>query len=191
MNEGEIHALLERYGAIKHGHFKLSSGKHSDLYVQNALVLSHPGIAERLGHELGARFADAGATVVLGPALGGVIIAHEVARFLGVPMVFAERVDGAMTLRRGFEIKTSDRALIAEDTVTTGKSQKEVMALATGAGAEVVGVAAIVDRASEVSFGVPFRSLLRLHAQAWEAERCPLCAGGSQADAPGSRHLVR
>jgi orotate phosphoribosyltransferase len=191
MNEGEIHALLEQYGAIKHGHFKLSSGMHSDLYVQNALVLSHPGIAERLGHELGSAFADAGVTLVLGPALGGVIIAHEVARFCGVPMVFAERVEGEMVLRRGFQIASGDRVLVAEDTVTTGKSQKEVIALARAAGAEVVGVAAIVDRAAGVSFGVPFRSLLRIDAQAWDAPDCPLCAQGSEPVSPGSRHLVR
>lgn len=191
MNESEVHALLEQYGAIQKGHFKLSSGKHSDVYVQNAIVLRWPGIAERFGHELGSRFADAGATVVLGPALGGVIIAHEVARFLGIPMMFAERVEGSMELRRGFEIGPEDRVLIAEDTVSTGGSQNEVIDLARGAGAEVVGVAAIVDRSEGVSFGVPLRVLLRLRAGLWEPGDCPLCGQGSEAVAPGSRHLVR
>lgn len=191
MNEAEVHALLERHGSIHHGHFLLSSGKHSDLYVQNALVLSHPAVAERLGHELGTRFADAGATLVLGPALGGVVIAHEVARYLKVPMVFAERVDGEMCLRRGFRIDPKDKVLVVEDTVTTGRSQREVMTLATDAGAEVVGVAAIVDRSPGASFGVPFRSLLRVEAEAWDEDGCPLCRRGSDPISPGSRHLRR
>lgn len=191
MNETEVHALLEQYGAIQKGHFKLSSGKHSDLYVQSALVLRWPGIAERFGHELGSRFADAGATVVLGPALGGVVIAHEVARFLGIPMMFAERVEGRMALRRGFRLGPEDKVLVVEDTVSTGRSQDEVLDLAREAGAEVVGVAAIVDRSEGVAFGVPLRVLLRLRAELWEAEACPLCGRGSEPVSPGSRHLTR
>src|SRR3954471_11758811 len=102
MNEGEVHDLLEEHGAIKKGHFRLSSGKHSDLFVQSAAILMWPGIAERLGHELGRRFASAKPNVVLGPAMGGVIIGHEIARQLGLPMIYAEREDGKMKLRRGF-----------------------------------------------------------------------------------------
>ncbi len=184
-----MHELLEEQGAIRSGHFLLSSGKHSNVFVQLALVLMHPGISERLGHELGARFKGADPTVVLGPAMGGVIIGHEIARYLNVPMIFSEREEGRMTLRRGFTLSSDDRVLIAENTVSTGGSQKEVIELAREHGAEVVGVAAVVDRSPGVSFGVPFERLLELDAEAWEADVCPLCAEGSQPEAPGSRHL--
>ena len=189
MNEQEVHELLEEHGAIRQGHFLLSSGKHSDVFVQCAAVLKFPGIAERLGHELGARFKDANTTVVLGPAMGGVIIGHEVARYLGVPMIFSEREDGKMTLRRGFALSPDDRVLIAENTVTTGGSQKEVIELARAHNAEVVGVAAVIDRSPNVAFGVPFERLLHIDANAWEADDCPLCRDGSEPEAPGSRHL--
>ncbi len=189
MNEAEVHELLTEHGAIQQGHFKLSSGRHSDVFVQTALVLSHPGIAERLGHELGERFASAAPTIVLAPAMGGVIIGHEIARHLGIPMVYAERVEGRMTLRRGFTLGSDDRVLVAENTVTTGGSQKEVIELARDHAADVVGVAAVVDRSGGVSFGVPFEVLLRVEAESWDAEHCPLCRDGSPPTAPGSRHL--
>lgn len=191
MNETEVHSLLEEHGAMRTGHFLLSSGKHSDVFVQSAAILTHPGIAERLGHELGARFASAKSTVVLGPAMGGVIIGHEIARKLNIPMIYAEREDGKMTLRRGFGVSSDDRVLIAENTVTTGGSQKEVIELARSLGAEVVGVGAVVDRSGGVSFGVPFEALLHITANAWEAEDCPLCRDGSAPESPGSRHLAR
>ena len=189
MNAQEVHELLEEQGAIRTGHFLLSSGKHSGVFVQLALVLMHPGIAERLGHQLGVRFASASPTIVLGPAMGGVIIGHEIARFLNIPMIFSEREEGKMSLRRGFTLSSDDRVLIAENTVSTGGSQKEVVELARSHGADVVGVAAIVDRSPGVSFGVPFEPLLKLDVEAWDADACPLCAEGSTPEAPGSRHL--
>lgn len=191
MNPTEVLGLLERRGALRTGHFKLSSGLHSDTYVQCAQVLQWPHIAERLGHELGTRFAASEATVVLGPAMGGVIIAHEVARYLDVRMIFTERVDADMTLRRGFNVESSDRVLVAEDVVSTGRSQKEAIDLVTSGGAECVGVAAIVDRSTDVSFGVPFHALAEIEANAWDAQGCPLCEQGVALDVPGSRHLVR
>lgn len=191
MNETEVLALLERYDAVRAGHFKLSSGLHSDRYVQCAAVLQWPHVAERLGHELASRFADAGATAVLGPAMGGLLIAHEVARHLDVRMVFSERVDGAMRLRRGFAFAPTDRVLVAEDVVSTGRSQREAMAVVTDRGADVVGVGAIVNRWRDASFGVPFAALLPLAVEAWEPDACPLCASGLELEAPGSRHLVR
>lgn len=191
MNASEALEILERNGAVQRGHFRLSSGLHSDTYVQCALVLSRPGIAERFGHELGARFASDAPTVVLGPAMGGVIIAHEVARQLGVRMVFSERVDGQAALRRGFAVEADDRVLVVEDVVTTGGSPKEAISLASAGGAEVVGVATIVDRSGGVSFGVRFESLVRLRAESWEEEACPLCRRGEPVSSPGSRHLVR
>lgn len=191
MNEAEVHALLEEHGALQTGHFKLSSGRHSDVFVQTALVLQHPGIAERFGHSLGERFVSAAPTLVLGPAMGGVIIGHEIARYLGVPMVYSERVDGAMTLRRGFRISSDDRVLIAENTVTTGGSQREAIELARTHGGDVLGVAAICDRSGGVTFGVAFEALLHIDASSWEPDACPLCRDGSVPEAPGSRHLAR
>jgi orotate phosphoribosyltransferase len=189
VNEIEVREVLEEHGGILEGHFKLSSGKHSDVFVQTSLVLCHPGIAERLGHELGCRFEDAGATVVLGPAMGGVIIGHEIARYLGVPMIYAEREEGRLTLRRSFALSDDDRVLVAENTVSTGGSQKEAIVLAREHDAEVVGVAAIVDRSPGVTFGVRFETLLALDAPAWNPDDCPLCRKGSNPVAPGSRHL--
>jgi orotate phosphoribosyltransferase len=191
VNETELHDLLEQHGGILHGHFKLSSGRHSDVFLQTALVLKHPHLAERLGHELGSRFADAGATVVLAPAMAGLIIGHEVARYLGIPMLFCERVDGALELRRGFELSAQDRVLIVDNAVTDGLSKREVIELARRYDAEVVGVGVVVSRTEHIDLGVPFRTLLTLPTTDWEPDACPQCAAGSEPAAPGSRHLVR
>lgn len=189
MNEAEVHALLEEHDAIQSGHFKLSSGNHSDTFVQTALVLCFPGIAERLGHSLGAKMADVEATVVIGPALAGIVIGHEVARYLEVPMMFSERVEQKMELRRGFTLGPHDRVLIVENVVTTGGSQREVIDLVGSTSAEVVGVGALVDRSSGVSFGVPYRWLLGVQPEQWEPDDCPLCSRGEALTSPGSRHL--
>ena len=189
MNEGEVHELLEEHDAIKHGHFKLSSGKHSDVFVQTALVLIHPGIAERFGHELGRRFAKSRPEIVLSPALAGLIIGHEVARQLNVPHIFCERVEGKMTLRRGFVLRPDQKVLIADNAITDGKSKFEVMDVVKEARAEVVGLGVIADRSNGVSFGVPFERLMHLATVEWEPDACPLCAEGKPIDAPGSRHL--
>ena len=191
MNSSEIHDLFEHHGALRTGHFNLSSGLHSDTYAQCALILQWPGIAERLGHELGSRFAGESPSVVLGPAMGGLIIGHEVARYLGVRSVFAERVDGAMTLRRGFTIEPSDRVLICEDVVTTGRSPREAFDVVAQTGADIVGLGSVIDRSSGVSFGVRFESLLKLDVAVWEPQDCPLCARGEELTSPGSRRLVR
>jgi len=191
LNQTEIMNAFERSDAIRTGHFKLSSGRHSDTYLQCALVLQHPGIAERLGHELGARLSGYEPTVVVGPAMGGVVIAHETARFLGVRCVFTERVDGEMTLRRGFSIQPSERVVVVEDVVTTGRSPREVMDLMHSNGSSVVAVGAIVDRSSGAAFGVPFEALTTIEAGTWDPDDCPLCASGDEPVAPGSRHLVR
>jgi orotate phosphoribosyltransferase len=191
VNEAELHDLLERHGGILHGHFKLSSGRHSDVFLQTALVLKQPHLAERLGHELGSRFANAGATVVLAPAMAGLIIGHEVARHLGIPMLFCERVDGSLELRRGFELSSTDRVLIIDNAVTDGLSKREVIELARKHDAEVVGVGVVVSRTGTIALGVPFQTLLTLPTTDWEPESCPLCAKGSAPTAPGSRHLVR
>ncbi len=189
MNETEVRALLEEYGAIQSGHFLLSGGLHSDKFVQTALVLCQPNLAERLGHGLGERFMSSGATIVLAPAVAGLVIGHEVAKFLRVPMIFCERVDGAMTLRRGFMLGADDRVIIIDNAMTDGGSKREVVELAKSLGAEVLGVGIIADRSDGVSLGVPLEALLRIETQEWKPEDCPLCAEGSTPVSPGSRHI--
>jgi orotate phosphoribosyltransferase len=181
-------ALFRSVGALLEGHFTLSSGLHSPGYLQSALVLQEPDRAARLGAALGARAAGWRPQTVLSPALGGLIIGHEVARALGVRAIFAERVDGVLTLRRGFTLARGEAVLVVEDVVTTGGSTMETMAVAREAGAEVVGASAIIDRSGgSVALGVPFESLAVLTLPTFDPAACPLCAQGSTAVKPGSR----
>jgi orotate phosphoribosyltransferase len=182
--------LFRKSGALLDGHFRLTSGLHSTGYLQCALVLQHPQHAEALGRAIGTRVADLNATVVLSPALGGIVIGHEVARALGVRAVFAERQDGALMLRRGFMLSESDRVLVVEDVITTGGSTRETMQVAAAAGGRVVGAASIVDRGGAASFDVPFRSLVSITLPTYEPERCPLCAQGMPVVKPGSRPVA-
>jgi orotate phosphoribosyltransferase len=183
--------LFRRSGALLEGHFRLSSGLHSAGYLQCALVLQDPASAELLGRAIAARANTLRATVVLSPALGGVIIGHEVGRALGVRAIFAERQDGALMLRRGFSLSERDRVLVIEDVLTTGGSTRETMQVASAAGAQVIGVAAIVDRsAGAVRFDVPFHALLDIELPTYEPERCPLCAQGLPVVKPGSRPVM-
>jgi orotate phosphoribosyltransferase len=188
MTPAETLAVLERAEAVLSGHFLLSSGLHSDRYVQCALATRDPADGERLGAGIAALFKGESISLVVGPALGGVIIAYEVARALKVPNIFAERLDGAMAIRRGFAVKPSDRVVIVEDVFTTGKSTMEVAALVTAAGATLVGFGSIVDRTGGVSkLTLPPRSLTTLTFKTYQAAECPLCATGSKAIKPGSR----
>ena len=187
MNPAEIHALFERHGAISSGHFKLSSGRHSDTYVQCARVLEHPRVATSLAHAVASRFR-APTDVVVSPAMGGILIGYLVAHELGCRFLFTERVDGAMTLRRGQALAPGERAVVVEDVITTGGSAAEVVQLAVGAGAVLAGVGSLIDRSQGE---VPFRleALLKVAAASWEASDCPLCARGEPLTTPGSRAL--
>jgi orotate phosphoribosyltransferase len=179
---------LRHLGALLEGHFRLTSGLHSPVYLQCALILQHPAEAERLGQELATLMAQARPTVVLSPALGGLIIGHEVARALGVRAVFAERVDGALTLRRGFDLSPVDRVLVVEDVVTTGGSTRETIDVAKALGASVVGAAAVINRSGkENPVDVPFAALAAITPPTYQPETCPLCAEGVPVVKPGSR----
>lgn len=178
---------LKRVGALLEGHFQLTSGLHSNRYVQCAKLLSHPVEAEAVSKALAARFSDVTVDIVLGPALGGVIVAHEVARAMGTPCMFTERKEGEMQLRRGFTIPRGAKVLVVEDVVTTGGSVKEVLQLVRDAGGEIVGVGSIVQRAPSSPFDVRYEALLALQVTAWDPSECPLCADGSPAVKPGSR----
>jgi orotate phosphoribosyltransferase len=188
VNESDLLALFRRSGALLEGHFRLSSGLHSPGYLQCALVLQHPSEAGALGAALAARVRAWSPTVVLSPALGGLVIGHEVGRALGVRAIFAERRDGALTLRRGFSLGTTDRVLVVEDVVTTGGSTRETISVAREAGAAVVGACAVVDRSGgHPDLDVPFEALLPVSLPTWPPEACPLCAAGTPMVKPGSR----
>lgn len=182
---------LLRTGALLEGHFLLSSGLHSDRYVQCARLLCHPRLAARAGRALGALCRPLGARVVVSPALGGVVIGHEVGRALGLRAIFTERERGEMRLRRGFTVEPGERILVVEDVVTTGKSTLETAATVAAAGGDVVGMASIVDRSGGGTFPYPFRSLLRLDVSTWTAGSCPICRDGAAPPVkPGSREIT-
>jgi orotate phosphoribosyltransferase len=188
MTQDEVLYLFRQSGALLEGHFRLSSGLHSDQYLQSALVLQYPELAGRLGEELAARISHLQPTAVLSPALGGIVIGQEVGRALGVRALFAERQDGALVLRRGFTLSPTDRVVVVEDVITTGGSTKETIAVATAAGARVLGAAAIVDRGGDPSrLDVPLQTLVRLEVPSYPPDACPLCASGLAIVKPGSR----
>lgn len=188
MGPEDVLDLFREAGALLEGHFRLSSGLHSGRYLQSALVLQYPEFAARLGEALAERTQHIGATAVLSPALGGIVIGHEVARALAVRALFAERQDGALTLRRGFTLSPADRILVVEDVITTGGSTRETMAVARAHGAQVLAAAAIVDRGIDPTrLHVPMQTLVQLVVPAYPPESCPLCADGVPLTKPGSR----
>lgn len=185
----DLPALLRETGALLQGHFRLSSGLHSPNYVQCALLLEHPRNARAIGEELGAKIAPLVARRIVAPALGGVIIGYTVAEALDIPMVFTERKEGAMTLRRGFPIVAGEDVVIVEDVVTTGKSTRETAAVIEQHGGRVAGFASILNRSGRANpFGeAPYESLLSLALETYEDIACPLCESGVPIDSPGSR----
>lgn len=192
MTTEEVLQVFEENEALLTGHFLLTSGLHSSRYLQCALVLQHPPVAARLCAALAAKAqADerlGGIDIVVAPALGGVIVAHEVARALGVRALFTERQEGAMTLRRGFRINPTERALVVEDVVTTGGSTREVMKVVAQHGGTVVGAGSLIDRSGgAVDLGVPRHALAVLEVPTYQPAACPLCQAGSRAIKPGSR----
>jgi len=192
MTNEDVLKIFEENEALLKGHFLLTSGLHSNRYLQCALVLQHPAVAEKLCAELAAK-AKADVDIdridlVIAPALGGVIVAHEVARALGVRALFAERQEKAMTLRRGFQIKPGERCLVVEDVVTTGGSTREVMGVVAQHGGVTAGAGSLIDRSGgAVDLGVPRHALAVLEVPTYKPEECPMCREGSTAIKPGSR----
>jgi orotate phosphoribosyltransferase len=192
MTADQVLKLFAEHAALLEGHFLLSSGLHSDRYLQCARVLQHPAAAERLGAELAARArADAAVgriELVIAPALGGVIVAHETARALGVRALFTERQDGRMTLRRGFAIEPGERCLVVEDVITTGGSTREVMEVVVALGGVTAGAGSLIDRGGgSLDLGVPRHALAAVDVPTYDPGDCPLCQAGSIAVKPGSR----
>jgi orotate phosphoribosyltransferase len=180
--------MFRKSGALLDGHFRLTSGLHSDRYFQSALVLQYPEFATALGEALGASVAHLQGTAILSPALGGIVIGQEVGRALGIRAMFAERVDGKLALRRGFTLSPADRVVVVEDVVTTGGSTRETIDVANAAGATVSGAAALVDRGGDPSsVPVPLFSLIQMKVPTYEPAACPLCAKGIPVIKPGSR----
>lgn len=179
---------LRESGALRTGHFELSSGRHAREYVQCARLLELPERARRAGGALGVLLAAYRPDCVVSPALGGMIIGHETAEALGVPFRFTERKNGEMTMRRGFEIAPESRVVVVEDVVTTGGSAGEAIDVVERLGARVVAAGSIIDRSGDAEpFSVPFESLLELPLESFPAGECPLCVAGGGAEKPGSR----
>jgi orotate phosphoribosyltransferase len=187
-NGEDIIQLFTSTGALLTGHFQLTSGLHSRQYLQCALVLQDPQDAEKIGKLLADKFSGIPIDVVVAPAIGGILVAHETARALSVRALFTEREAGLMTLRRGFTIRPGEKVLVVEDVVTTGGSTLETIDAVRRAGGMVVGAGSLVDRSGgSVDLGVPRRALLTLYVPAYEPHDCPLCRQGEPVVKPGSR----
>lgn len=189
MTQEEVLKIFKEKNALLEGHFKLSSGLHSEKYLQCALVLQYPGIAEKLCKELAKKFEGEKITVVIGLALGGIIVSYEVSRALGARSLFAERdMSNAMVLRRGFSIGKNDRVLLVEDVITTGGSVSELVDIVKNSRAKLVGIAALIDRSSgKANFSAPFKALAKIEVKTYQEKDCPLCKKGIPVVKPGSR----
>jgi orotate phosphoribosyltransferase len=189
ITEEDVLEALKDAGAILHGHFQLTSGRHSDTYVQCARVLEDPALTTRLAGAMADKVADERIDMVAAPAVGGIIIGFAVAQALGVKFIFSERQNGEMVFRRSFSIEPGQRVLVVEDVVTTGGSVAEVVALVRAAGGEVAAVTSIIDRGGDKAFGERYLPLLRLEVESVEPAGCAQCAAGTPIDSPGSRRL--
>jgi len=188
----EVMKKFEEAGAIQKGHFKLTSGVHSDTYIQCAQVMQYPGFMHNLCSELGKKFRGDDIDVIVGPAIGGIIMAHVMARVLGpwVRAIFTERENGKMTLRRSFEIKEGEKVIVVEDVTTTGSSVREVIDIVKSRKGKVVGVGVLIDRSGgKVDFGIKTEKLLTIDIKTYLPEECPLCKKGIPVVKPGSREL--
>jgi orotate phosphoribosyltransferase len=192
LNEAEILEALEHRGAVMRGHFRLSSGRHSDVFVQKFRVFEDPLLTRRLGEEMAQLYAEDPFDTVASPAVGAIVLGFSVALAGAARMIFSERENDRMTFRRGFRLEAGERVLVVEDVVTTGASAKEVVDLVRRAGAEPVGAAILLDRSDPScppELGTPLRSLVRLDAPSFAEGECPLCLEGVELEEPGSRRL--
>lgn len=190
MQRERVLEILKEAGVLQEGHFLLTSGRHSDRYLQCAKIFQDTRYSEELCADLAAKFKEAGVELVIGPAIGAIQMSYEVSRHLGVKNIFAERENGAMTLRRSFTIEPGQKVLVVEDVVTTGGSVREVIDIVHAHGGVVVGVGVVVDRTGgKIDFGVPLESVISLDVTSYEAAECPLCREGKPLIKPGSRKI--
>ncbi len=192
MTKERVMEILKEAGVLLEGHFLLTSGRHSDKYLQCAKIFQDTKYSEELCAALAEKYKDAGVELVIGPAIGAIQMSYEVSRHLGVKNIFAEREDGKMTLRRSFEITEGQRVLVVEDVVTTGGSVREVIDIVREHGGEVVGVGVVVDRTGgKIDFGVPLESVISLDVVSYEPDECPLCKENKPLVKPGSRNIKK
>ncbi len=190
LSEQETLSIFKETGALLQGHFVLTSGLHSDTYFQCAKVLQYPWYSELLCKEIANHFKDEKINAVVSPAIGGIVVGQEIARLLNVRAMFTERVEGNMTLRRGFEVSAGECILVAEDVTTTGGSVQEVIEAVKRTGGGVIGVTSIVDRSGgHADFSVPHFSLFQMDVHNYPPDLCPMCRSGSKPVKPGSRGL--
>ena len=191
MNTNEITQVMEGKGAVLRGHFQLSSGRHSDLFVQKVRVLEDPRLAQKFGESIAALFGN-DFDVVASPAVGAVVLGFSAALAGDARFIFAERAGEDLAFRRGFRIEPHERVLVVEDVITTGGSAKEVVDLVRAAGGNVIGVGSLIDRGDPVrppDLGVSLKALVKLEVDSWAPADCPLCAAGDPIEDPGSRRL--
>ena len=190
MDRAEMERIFKETGLMLKGHFLLTSGRHSNRYMQCAKLCQYPVYSEMICKDLAKRLEGQQIDLLVGPAVGGIIMIYEMARQINVPNIFAERENGNMTLRRGFTIPKGAKVLVVEDVVTTGGSVREVMDIVANSEAEVVGVCVVVDRSGgKIDFGVPFFAAYETEIQSYEPSQCPLCEQGLELVKPGSRKL--
>ncbi len=194
MNEKEVLALFTESGALLHGHFKLTSGRHSDVYYEKFTLLKNPTICTKICQAMAERLRPLGASVVVGPTTGGIIIAYDVARYLGIESLYAEAGEGnGRVFKRGFSLEPGQKVAIVDDVLTTGTSVQEVIDLVNSYQAEIVGIGVFLDRSgkSDPGFAYPFFPLTRVSAESWEASDCPLCARGVEITQRGTRKFQK
>ncbi|MEG1886675.1 MAG: orotate phosphoribosyltransferase [Oscillospiraceae bacterium] len=192
LSEERVLEILKSAGVLMEGHFLLTSGRHSNRYLQCAKIFRNTQYSEELCRDLAEQFINENVELVIGPAIGAIQMAYEVSRHIGCENFFTERENGVMTLRRGFSIRPGQRVLVVEDVVTTGGSVREVVDIVRAAGGVVVGVGVVVDRTGgKIDFSVPIKSVISIDVESWEADKCPLCAEGKVALVkPGSRKKI-
>lgn len=190
ISKEEVLEIFKNAGVLMEGHFLLTSGKHSEKYLQCAKLFQYAKYSEKLCREIADKYKNDNIDIVIGPAIGAIQMAYEVSRSLNVKNIFAERENGVMTLRRNFEIKEGQNVLVVEDVITTGGSVKEVIEIVKKQGGNVVGVGVIVDRSSgKADFGTRLESVIEFNIETFEKETCPLCSKGIPVVKPGSRNV--
>jgi len=190
MNQKEILALFTEAGALLHGHFKLTSGRHSDVYYEKFALLKNPPVCTRICEEMAERLRAAEPSAVVGPTLGGVIIAYDVARYLGIEALYAEPGETGRVFKRGYDLQPGQRVVIVDDVLTTGRSLREVITLVRSCDAEIAGITLMLDRSGgKVPFDYPMSALATVSADSWEPAECPLCAKGEPLTQRGSRRF--
>ena len=188
MNQEEILKLFKDSGALLTGHFKLTSGRHSDVYYEKFTLLKNPAICTVICKAMADHFKDLGAVTVVGPTTGGIIIAYDVARYLGIESIYAEPGETGRVFKRGFSLRPGQKVVIVDDVLTTGRSIFEVIDLVKSYDAEIVGIGELLDRAGgKVKFDYPYFPLTSVDADSWEPDNCPLCAKGEPLTQRGSR----